>query len=593
MENVINLLKELGAVGLDVFWLPVAIWTLLAVTIAGLLKVYEDAIPPAYHYHSRVALLWSLAAGAAGSALLYYLPFVSGTEAGVSAKFIVIQNPVTVTAAAPESSVGWTDPALWSGFFLAAVILAALAGLLKLTVSFTRLQLFSKKLGPSEIESKLELSEANRRRLRLLSKISIHFSDAVAVPCTFGWRRKRIVLPQELRQHPEKLNLALRHELVHIANSDYLINTTVQTVKAFFFFHPLVHRLATQIEEYREMHCDRHVLQDTEISQKNYAELLLELSPKTVFKSQPAAVNMAVHPSTLKKRIRTMMTSNRPIPSMKWSLSLMLAFTLLLGGLMACSDIEEGGITQAEVEQSQSEMNKFSEENDPLYILNGEQMDSPENKERMARLKPKYIESVNVWKGEDALDKYGQKGKNGVVHIKLIDKEKAMSDLRSEEEMKALKSGGDNYNSPKKEIFITVEKQPEIIGGQKALYENLIYPKECKEAEVQGRVILQFVVTKEGSVRDAEVVRGIGSGCDQAALNAVNTLQFKPGKQQGKAVNVRFSLPILFQLKYGDERDKSTSSNLKSLDHKKLKPFLTGNIFDEFVINAYPIITKN
>jgi TonB family protein len=166
----------------------------------------------------------------------------------------------------------------------------------------------------------------------------------------------------------------------------------------------------------------------------------------------------------------------------------------------------------------------------------------------LTRIKPKYIESIEVLKGEKATDKYGEKGKNGVVNITLIDKEKAMNDLFTESELKARRNELQSPTDSKKEIFVAVDNPPEIIGGQKALFNELEYPKECNEAGVQGRVIIQFVVTKQGNVQNSEVVRGIGSGCDQAAINAVSAMKFKPGKQGGEAVNTRFSLPIMFKL---------------------------------------------
>ncbi len=101
----------------------------------------------------------------------------------------------------------------------------------------------------------------------------------------------------------------------------------------------------------------------------------------------------------------------------------------------------------------------------------------------------------------------------------------------------------------KEEIFVAVEQEPEIVGGQKALYENLEYPASCKRANIQGRVILQFVVNTDGTVQDVQVIRGIGGGCDDAAIKAVQAVNFKPGRQRGKPVRVRFSLPILFQLR--------------------------------------------
>lgn len=106
-----------------------------------------------------------------------------------------------------------------------------------------------------------------------------------------------------------------------------------------------------------------------------------------------------------------------------------------------------------------------------------------------------------------------------------------------------------NQGETEEEIFVAVEQEPEIIGGQKALYEKLEYPASCKRANIEGRVILQFVVNTDGSVQDVKVMRGIGGGCDKAAVEAIQSVKFKPGRQRGKPVRVRFSLPILFQLR--------------------------------------------
>ncbi len=99
------------------------------------------------------------------------------------------------------------------------------------------------------------------------------------------------------------------------------------------------------------------------------------------------------------------------------------------------------------------------------------------------------------------------------------------------------------------EIFLVVEQNPELIGGPAAIAKAVKYPEIAKKAGVEGRVYLQFVVDEQGNVVDPVVMKGIGAGCDEEALRVVRTLKFKPGKQRGKAVKVRFSLPINFRLK--------------------------------------------
>ncbi len=99
------------------------------------------------------------------------------------------------------------------------------------------------------------------------------------------------------------------------------------------------------------------------------------------------------------------------------------------------------------------------------------------------------------------------------------------------------------------EIFFIVEQQPELIGGIGAVQSKVKYPEIARKAGVEGRVFLQFVVNEQGNVEDVVVTRGIGAGCDEEAARVVSEAKFTPGKQRGKAVKVRMSLPITFKLK--------------------------------------------
>lgn len=98
------------------------------------------------------------------------------------------------------------------------------------------------------------------------------------------------------------------------------------------------------------------------------------------------------------------------------------------------------------------------------------------------------------------------------------------------------------------EIFVIVEKMPDLIGGLQGIQSKIRYPDIAKKAGVEGRVIVQFVVDEAGNVTDPVVVRGIGGGCDQEAVRAVSQAKFTPGEQRGKPVKVKMSLPITFRL---------------------------------------------
>ena len=103
---------------------------------------------------------------------------------------------------------------------------------------------------------------------------------------------------------------------------------------------------------------------------------------------------------------------------------------------------------------------------------------------------------------------------------------------------------------PPPEIFTYVEQMPEpSVNVPEFLQKNLRYPELAKENNIQGRVTLRFVVDEQGNVSDVNVVKGIGGGCDEEAKRVVMKMpKWKPGKQNGKAVKVYYTLPISFRL---------------------------------------------
>lgn len=104
------------------------------------------------------------------------------------------------------------------------------------------------------------------------------------------------------------------------------------------------------------------------------------------------------------------------------------------------------------------------------------------------------------------------------------------------------------------EIFTIVEKQPEFPDGglpglMKWLAENMNYPPIAAENGVQGRVTCSFVVNKDGSIVDVQVVRGVHPDLDKEAVRVLKTMpKWKPGMQRNKPVRVRFTVPVNFKL---------------------------------------------
>ncbi|MDX2306398.1 MAG: energy transducer TonB [Microscillaceae bacterium] len=103
------------------------------------------------------------------------------------------------------------------------------------------------------------------------------------------------------------------------------------------------------------------------------------------------------------------------------------------------------------------------------------------------------------------------------------------------------------------EIFLVVEEGAAPEGGLPKFYEyvskNLVYPKQAKKLGVEGTVVIEMVVDKDGSLTDFKVLKGIGAGCDEEAIRIIKSSpKWKPGKQRGRPVRQRMTVPLRFKL---------------------------------------------
>lgn len=81
------------------------------------------------------------------------------------------------------------------------------------------------------------------------------------------------------------------------------------------------------------------------------------------------------------------------------------------------------------------------------------------------------------------------------------------------------------------------------------IQENLIYPEDAKEKQIEGKVFVSFVVSKKGKVRDVKVVKGTDSSLDQAAVKVVESMpKWTPGKKDGENINTQMTLPLMYKL---------------------------------------------
>lgn len=99
-------------------------------------------------------------------------------------------------------------------------------------------------------------------------------------------------------------------------------------------------------------------------------------------------------------------------------------------------------------------------------------------------------------------------------------------------------------------IFVAYDTEPEPIGGMAAIQKNLVYPEIARRAGVEGTVIIQAVIDRQGNVITTTVIRSLGNnGCDEAASDAIKKTKWKPALQRDKPVKVQVAIPVIFRLK--------------------------------------------
>ena len=169
--------------------------------------------------------------------------------------------------------------------------------------------------------------------------------------------------------------------------------------------------------------------------------------------------------------------------------------------------------------------------------------------------------------------------------------------------MIALNKEGTERN--KGDVFDVVETMPQFPGGPQELFsflsKNIRYPKDAMEGNIQGRVIVTFVVGKDGSINDARVVKSVNPSLDAEALRVISSMpNWTPGTQSGKAVNVKYTVPITFRLDGGKPKEVtqvSGSSTAVEMDasnpkFKEVVSRLPGAKIDEdgnVTVNGKPV----
>lgn len=412
-----------------------------------------------------------------------------------------------------------------------------------------------------------------------MGKYTLVYSEEVKAPFSF---MRCLFWPAELEDENLEREYMLRHEETHILQYHTLDVLFSEIIKAICWFNPLAYHYSQALRDVHEYLADAAVLQNA--NRKQYGHLLIRQSL-----SGPS-IALVNHFSTsqLKKRIHMMMrkkTEGRA--QLRYALSLPLL--VALGFLFAQLNIE----AQVPTISQNSTLPPPPPMMAPGVVEKGkaEAPYSSMSKEVIIRrdTTPKVVEErvvqgfpLNSTQARE-VPVIGYPSKpNSLKEIVIV----GYSPLR---------------DSIPGEVFKVVEKMPEYPGGStellKFLAQNIRYPEMAKKENIQGMVVVQFIIGKDGAIIDPHVVQGIGGGANEEALRVVSMMpKWKPGSQKGQAVNVQFNLPIRFMLEgeATDKKGEAPKEVFKVVEQMPAFPGGQGELLNFLAANIkYPKVAKD
>lgn len=336
----------------------------------------------------------------------------------------------------------------------------------------------------------------------------------------FSWMHTIVVSHEDYAANGPMI---LAHEREHIRLGHSWDVLLCQLCCTFQWFNPAAWLLKRELQAVHEYEADEAMLRSG-TDARHYQMKLIETALGARFNS---IANNFTNCSTKKRILMMLKKQTSPWARLKVLYVLPVAAVVLFAA--SCNNPKE---------EAEADAQKVSEavEADPLFVVDGNVVSVDVYKS----LKPEDIDHVDVLKGEAATSVWGTRGANGVVQVTT---KKA-----------AAPSAEDNSD-----VFNVVEKMPEFEGGMDGmmsfLQKNIKYPVEAIKNGAQGRVIVQFVVNKDGSIVDANVVKSVSPELDAEALRVVQSMpKWIPGEQRGEKVRVQFTLPVQFKLPKAEDK---------------------------------------
>jgi TonB family protein len=373
----------------------------------------------------------------------------------------------------------------------------------------------------------------------------------------------------------EEVKEIIDHELCHVKNLHSLDIIALELVHILFWFNPILILYKKALRHAHEYIADATVLERSDI--KNYGQILLGQT------SSGMEVALANHffNSQLKNRI-TMMYQKK---SGKGALVKYLAavpILLLTAFLFSNSVMKENPVHIAfkndvlslAVDGDLLQSSQTMEVNTIINsYLNEEKISMLEANNLLNEIAPQIGFLVSV-EGEKIIEKIC------ITEYKVI-QDTIPYDLNNEIDQMPMFHGCENNDGTITELQKCANESL-----MKYLYTEIRYPKMARDQGIQGQVLVQFIVTKEGKIAESKIIRGIGGGCDEEALSIINGMNniatpWAPGMKDGKSVNIKLTLPINFKLEGDHNKNKPSTKN------QQTKTKRSPNQLDEMVVVGY------
>lgn len=338
-----------------------------------------------------------------------------------------------------------------------------------------------------------------------------------------------IVLNDKIALSSWEKSQIIEHEKVHIRHGhsyDVLLFEILTTV---LWFHPISWILKKKVLENHEYIVDNTMIQAT--NQDEYRRLLAKMSLSNVT-GLPIIANHFSKILTLKRLEMIGNSHKRKLPLQSVAAGIFLVLCALL---LSCNKnfLEETGTDQNVLSREQipaplgEVMDRLEQTYPGINFEYHELDDNPDSKNLAGQLVGKHVQYSH---------RFEDRAKIGVISFPE-DQFHLMAEL----------------SKSKLNAYTMVDDAPEPLGGMQAFYEyigkNIKYPEEAARIGTEGRVLISFVVDKNGSLTNIEAVEGIGHGCDAEAMRVIRSSpKWQPGLLDGQPVNVKIVLPITFKL---------------------------------------------